>query len=263
MQSDLPLNVTLTGASGRMGRMLTELMLEGSAFRLVGAVVGPNDLDLGKPVSPSSPILFTEDLSACAHQSDVLIDFSLPEATPFVLQAAQTAGKPLVCGVTGLGAETLTQMKQASHIIPVFYATNMSLGIAVMTQAVVQVAKALESADIEILELHHAQKKDSPSGTALSLGEAAAEARGWYPEETFCFGRHDVSAPRPDHQIGFASLRGGSACGTHTVFFLGQDETLSITHESTSRRIFALGALRAARWLALQKPGLYGMKDLL
>lgn len=253
------LSIGLIGAAGRMGKMLTELIVEMPNLCLTGAVVEPRSPLIGQPVGRT---VFTENLSTAATSSDVLIDFSMPDVTPSVIQAATSLVKPVVCGVTGLGPTVQTLLEDAARTIPIFYSSNMSFGIAVMRKVVAKMATILADTDIEICELHHSQKKDAPSGTALSLGQAMAYARGW-EEDVFCFGRHNTSTSRPCQQIGFASLRGGSACGTHTVFFLGPDETLSITHEATSRRIFALGALKAAKWIVHQAPGLYGMDDLL
>lgn len=257
--TNAPLCVGVIGASGRMGTMLLEQILASSDFRLTGAVVDPQSPLIGQVVGDTT---FTADIATGMASCDVVIDFSLPDVTASVLQAVQSIGKPLVCGVTGLDAQTKAQMSQVAQTIPVFYASNMSVGIAVMRKAIFQMASALKETDAEILDLHHAQKRDAPSGTALALGQTIAAARGW-SEDTFRFNRSADSKPRAQQQIGFASLRGGTSCGTHTVFFLGDDETLSVTHEATSRRIFASGALRAAKWIVGQTPGLYSMDDLL
>lgn len=257
--SERPLRISLIGAAGRMGKRLVELIVESPIFCLSGAIVKPGDDLIGQPIGTT---VFTDDLSTACLSSDVVIDFSVPEITPTVLQVAEAAGRPIVCGVTGLSSETRAFMDQVAQRIPVFYASNMSCGIAAVRRAIAQMAIALKEADVEILELHHSQKKDAPSGTALSLGQAVAQARGW-SEDVFCLDRSALHIPRQHQEIGFASLRGGNHCGTHTVFFLGADETVSITHEATSRRVFALGALKAAKWIINQSPGRYTTDDML
>lgn len=257
------LKIGVIGASGRMGRVLVEKVFESDELDLAAAVESPSSPLLGQPVGSSSPVVLTSSLHEAAVLCDVLIDFSSPNAMEHVLDAAQSVKKPLVCGITGLDPTAKEMLQKASELVPIFYSANMSLGIAVLTQAVALVASSLgEEFDIEIQDIHHAKKKDAPSGTALLLGNTAAKARHWPTPDVFCFDRSAIRQERPHQQIGFSVLRGGGVSGQHSVFFLGPQESLTLSHESYSRAVFADGALKAASWISKQKPGLYGMKDL-
>lgn len=249
--------IGVIGAYGRMGQAILE-EIQAQHDILSAAVVEENCEALGQYASDA--VRYSADLSEAMECSEVMIDFSLPSNTPHVVRAAQTFRKPLVCGVTGLDPATYDVMHEAAKVIPIFYATNMSMGIAVMTYAAQQMARIFgDSMDIEIQETHHNQKTDAPSGTALSLGEAILSAKGW-PQDALCVNR---SGPRSHKEVGITSLRGGNVAGEHTVHFLGTDETIFLTHRATSRRIFAQGAVRAAHWLVRQTPGIYAMADLI
>ena len=205
--------------------------------------------DTGGDDFPELPdrALISADVSAVAQAADVLIDFSLPEGTPAVLAAATDAGKPLVCGVSGLGEEQLAAMQRAADSIAIVFDRNMSLGIAVLQGLVTQAATALGSDfGIEVHETHHVHKLDAPSGTALKLGEALAAARGIAADD-----------------IHYEAERRGEVPGDHTVIFKSPTETLTFTHSVTTRDVFAEGALHAARWITDQRPGLYSMRDVL
>lgn len=255
--------ICLVGACGRMGKELTEMILQSPDLQLVGAVETPQHPDLGHSIVPQTSVFVTGDLEKAAQHADVIVDFSSPTHVPHVLSTASLLRKAVVCGVTGLEAKTKEEMAETARLIPLFYSANMSLGIAVLRQAVTRVARSLgEDYDVEIQEIHHRNKKDAPSGTALMLGEAVAEAKGWSSDKTFCLNRAGISEPRPCQQIGFSALRGGGVSGFHQVFFLGDQETVTLSHESFSRKVFAEGALKAARWLVGQPAGLYDMSDL-
>jgi 4-hydroxy-tetrahydrodipicolinate reductase len=195
----------------------------------------------------------------------VIVDFTAPSAS---LQSARTAaetGHPLVIGTTGFTDDQMRQLRDLAERTPMFWSSNMSVGVNVILKILPELARALgEKYDVEIVELHHNRKKDSPSGTALTLGACLARSRGWNFSETRCFARDGIIGERPREQIGIQAVRGGDVVGVHTVYFLGQGERIELCHQAHSRENFAQGALRAARWIAGQKPGkLYGMRDLL
>lgn len=225
-----------------MGRQVIQCAAASKAYEIAGVWAREDrsaESDPGIPVS--------RHLSEVLEGADVAIDFTLPEATGQVLDAVTEAGVPLVCGVSGLPNAVRQRMAGAAAVIPVLYDRNMSLGIAVMQRLVRLAAVALgDRFEAEIHETHHVHKVDAPSGTALQLGEALADARGCEPEE-----------------IHYEVTRRGEVPGEHTVLFRSADETLSLRHEVSDRRVFAVGALGAAAWLLGQPPGLYSMQDVI
>lgn len=189
-----------------------------------------------------------DDLDALVSSADVVIDFSLPEGTAKVLEAVLRQKKPLVCGVSGLNDTQVAQLEEVARYVPLVYDRNMSLGIAVLERSVREAAASLGAGfEVEISEIHHVHKKDAPSGTALKLGEAVAEARG----------------EPGTGSVSFASERRGEVPGDHEVVMRSATETLTFAHSVTSRRVFADGAVRAGRWVVDQKPGRYTMRDVL
>ena len=207
-----------------------------------------NERQAGAVLGESDTVLTTEDLDQVVEMNDVIIDFSLPEGTERVLEAVVAQGKPVVCGVSGLRDTQLDALDRASRRIPVVYDRNMSLGIAVLERSVREAAASLGADfDVVISEIHHAHKKDAPSGTALKLGEAVAEARG----------EQDTAAIR------YESERRGEVPGDHIVVMSSKTEQLTFAHSVTTRQVFADGALRAARWLLGRPPGRYRMQDVL
>lgn len=201
------------------------------------------------------PVL-SNNINDIAAKSDVIVDFSTKTSTPNVISTAEALEKPLVCGVTGLTLETHELMRNAAKNIPIFYSENFSVGISAVGEILERLAVALRDFDVEISEMHHSKKKDAPSGTALKFGRIIASARE-QPESVFCLARSGDIGERPAEQIGFSVVRGGGVYGTHTIHFLGKDETVSITHQGMSRSVFAEGAIRAARVLIGAQPGLY------
>ena len=177
---------------------------------------------------------------------------------------AAECGVPLVIGTTGLSAGQKEDLGRLAERTPLFWAPNMSIGVTVLARLLPQLTKALgEDYDADIVEIHHCRKKDAPSGTALRLGEAVAQARDWELEDVRCSARDGIIGPRPKRQIGIQAVRGGDVVGVHTVYFMGPGECIEVTHRAESRENFAGGALRAARWLVQQKPGrLYTMDDM-
>ncbi len=245
--------VLINGALGHMGQaVLAALNADGR--ELVPAV----GIDLQK--GEFSGTLF----SSAAEVNvpfDVAIDFSRPQATMAVLDLCLREGKPLVTGTTGLGDAEMARLKEAAQTIPVFYSRNMSLGVNLQLALVQAATRVLGDAfDPEIVETHHNLKVDAPSGTALMLAEAIEAARSG--ESEMVFGRHETNKRRDKTEIGIHSLRGGNKAGEHTVYFLGTDEEIIITHRADSKRVFAEGALKAAGFLLERAPGFYTMKDI-
>ena len=238
-------NIAIIGCGGRMGRAIAQAIAD-SGNTLSGGI----DRD-GDP----APL---------ATASDVLIDFSSPAALEANLDAAVAAGKPILVGTTGLEERHHFLLDDAALSIPVLQTGNTSLGVNMLAHLVEEAAKRLgEDWDIEIVETHHRMKVDAPSGTALLLGEAAARGRAVALGDVAVRGRDGITGARKAGTIGFASLRGGSVAGDHTVHFLADNERIAISHLAENRGIFARGAVKGALWLIGQKPGRYGMKEVL
>jgi 4-hydroxy-tetrahydrodipicolinate reductase len=198
------------------------------------------------------------------EDGDVFVDFSVPEGLPEHLEAARAARKPILIGTTGLGPEHRRLIEEASAEVPVLQAANTSVGVNLLAHLVRETAARLgKDWDIEILEMHHRHKADAPSGTALLLGEAAAEGRGVSLEDVRDRGRDGLTGARETGHIGFAALRGGSVAGDHQVIFAGEGERIELGHRAESRAIFARGAIEAALWLKDRPAGLYSMADVL
>jgi 4-hydroxy-tetrahydrodipicolinate reductase len=258
--------IVVNGAAGRMGRRLIVLAGESQDLQVVGAMEHAGHPLLGQDagvvagVAPIGIRIATEPPASL----DVLIDFSAPPGTRTALAACLARGAALAIGTTGLSAEDLHAIEQAGAKIPVLQAPNMSLGVNLLFALAGQVARQLGSDyDIEITEAHHRFKKDAPSGTALGLAKAICDATGRDPDRSLVHGRHGDAAARPPGQIGMHALRMGDVVGRHTVSFATLGEELHLTHNATSRDVFARGALRAARWLAGKPPARYSMKDVL
>ncbi len=264
-----PINIGILGCNGRMGQVLVwqlagraDMRLGGGSVRAGSALVG-QDIGVivgGRPCG----VVATDDLAALCNVCEVVIDFTRPELTAALAPIAAAQGTALVIGTTGLEVAQQCALEAASKIIPVLQAANMSIGVNLLLGLVERVAATLDPEfDIEILEMHHRHKVDAPSGTALVLGQAAAKGRGVALEEVSDRVRDGITGPRIPGAIGFATLRGGDVVGDHTVIFAGAGERIELGHKASSRDVFATGALRAARWLGGQTPGLYGMKDVL
>ena len=197
------------------------------------------------------------------ENSDIVIDFTIAFATETLLEAALENPTPLVIGTTGLSPHQKNLLDEASKVMPILYSTNMSLGVAVLNKLVSLASSALKDFDIEIVEQHHRYKKDAPSGTAITLGENAAAARGLNLEDVRVSGRNGLIGERSKDEIAIMALRGGDIVGRHTVGFYNDGEFIELNHTATSRDTFAKGALRAAKWLVNQKNGLYSINDCL
>ena len=263
------LRVVVAGAGGRMGRALTRAVLGEAKLRLVGALDRPEADVQGKDVgllagADATGILVAADPLVALANTDVLLDFTAPEATLVHADLAAQAGLVHVIGTTGIGAEHDARLKAAARHCRIVRSGNMSLGVNLLAALVKRAAATLgPDYDIEIVEMHHRHKVDAPSGTALLLGRAAAEGRGVDLGESSVRVRDGLTGPRPDGAIGFATLRGGSVVGDHSVIFAGEGERIELTHRAESRENFARGAIRAALWAFDKKPGLYDMADVL
>lgn len=252
------IKVGVFGASGRVGKLLLE-DLKLIPDMGVSSVYVRNNLDFS--IDPS--ILVTSNMKSFLNGCDIVIDFSLPEACETLLEEAIKTPKPLVIGTTGLNMHQLNLLKQASELIPVLYATNMSLGVALLNKLVYQASAALNGFDIEIVEMHHRHKKDAPSGTALTLSESAAAGRGLDINKIRVSGRDGNIGERTKDEISVMALRGGDIVGRHTVGFYNDGEFIELNHTATSRNTFSKGAIRAALWLINQENGLYSIADCL
>ena len=252
------IRVGVFGANGRVGKLILE-DLKGTNGISLGSVFVRKELDFS--IDPS--VLVTTDVNSFLNGCDIVIDFSLPEACEVLLEAAIKHPKPLVIGTTGLNTHQLNLLKQASELMPVLYATNMSLGVALLNKLVYQASAALEGFDIEIVEMHHKHKKDAPSGTALTLAESAAKGRDLDLDKVRVSGRDGNIGERTKDEIAVMALRGGDIVGRHTVGFYNDGEFIELNHTATSRNTFSKGAIRAASWLVDKEVGLYSISDCL
>ncbi|MBY4769158.1 4-hydroxy-tetrahydrodipicolinate reductase [Burkholderia ambifaria] len=262
------MKIAIAGASGRMGRMLIEAVLNDSDAQLVGALdrAGSPFLgqDAGAFLGKETGVKLTDDLDAVFAQADYLIDFTRPEGTIAHVAAALRHDVKLVIGTTGFTAEQKAELQAAAARIGIVFAANMSVGVNVTLKLLEFAAKHFSHGyDIEIIEAHHRHKVDAPSGTALMMGEAVAGALGRSLEDCAVYGRHGVTGERDPSTIGFAAVRGGDIVGDHTVLFAGIGERIEITHKSSSRVSYAQGALRAVRFLSARDAGLFDMQDVL
>ena len=263
-----PLAIAIAGASGRMGRMLIEAVLQSPDARLAGALDITGSAALGLDATAfmgsRSGVTITDDLRVGLKDAKYLIDFTRPEGTLAHLKVCRELGVKLIIGTTGFTPEQKAEIEDAARDIGIVMSPNMAVGVNVVFKLLAQAAKALKDGyDIEIIEAHHRHKVDAPSGTALKMGEVVAEAVGRDLKTCAVYGREGVTGERDPNTIGFATVRGGDVVGDHTVLFAGIGERIEITHKSSSRATYAQGSLRAVRFLANQPHGLFGMDDVL
>jgi 4-hydroxy-tetrahydrodipicolinate reductase len=258
--------IGVLGVGGRMGQAIIAAIAADPRLALAGAIERAGHDLVGRPVGPPFP----PSLTVCSNHgplaiaSDVLVDFTSPAALEATLDAACDGKAAIVIGTTGLEPRHHAMLDRAARSIPVLQAANTSLGVTLLMRLVGDAARALGPEwDIEIAELHHRQKVDAPSGTALALGAAAAAGRGVGLTAVSDRGRDGITGARSPGNIGFASMRGGTAAGDHLVLFAGDGERLELRHLAENRDIFARGALRAATWLAGKPAGRYAMDDVL
>lgn len=264
--------VVIQGAAGRMGKMLIRCIQEEkvSDLKLVGAVDLWDVPDIGNDAGVAAGtreagVELSTDLAKVAPDADVIVDFTSHFGTAGNAERVAEWGTAWVIGTTGLSDEELAEVNKAAEQVPVIMAGNMSLGINLLCNLVEEAARQLHEKgyDVEVIERHHNRKADSPSGTALMLGRAAADGAGLDPKKAQVDGRTGHPGARTKEEIGFHAVRGGDIVGDHTVLIAGTGELLELSHRATSRETFAVGALNAGKWAAAQKPGLYNMKDVL
>lgn len=263
------MRLVVVGADGRMGRMLIRAVAETEGCTLSGAIERAGAPALGQDAGTLAGlaplgVAVTDDPLPVFAAAEGVLDFTAPAATTFFAELAAQARIVHVVGTTGLQAADLAQLAAAAHHARIVRSGNMSLGVNLVAGLVRRMAAALgEEFDIEIVEMHHRMKVDAPSGTALLLGEAAAEGRGVALADTRVSTRDGHTGARRPGDIGFATLRGGTVVGDHSVVFAGPGERITVGHHAEDRAIFARGAVRAALWAFAKPPGLYGMDDVL
>lgn len=260
----MPINLAIAGIEGRMGRAIAQLALDDARIACITGLCRAGRIDAARQHFPATDSLTITDQSDALEQAQALIEFTRPDYSIQLLELARRYHIPFVSGTTGFSPEQQRELEAASHYIPLFWASNMSVGVAMLTRLVREAAAKLPASyDIEIGEIHHRRKVDAPSGTALSLGRAAAEARSQAFESQAVMARTERDQVRQNGSIGFAAMRGGGIIGDHQVLFAGEHDRIELIHRAQDRRIYAEGAINAACWLTGQRPGLYGMDDLL
>jgi 4-hydroxy-tetrahydrodipicolinate reductase len=267
----MSLPIAVSGATGRMGRAILELAARDKRFRIAGALEDPSHPAVGKPLCVFLPLAgspqkagVVSSLSEVDPRPRALIDFTVPKATLRYVKQAEELGIALVIGTTGFSETQKKLIHKAAEKIPVVVSSNMSAGMNILFSLAAEAATGLGSRyDIEIVEAHHHFKKDAPSGSALSLGESVAKARGVKLSDVSTHGRKGRVGERQNGTIGFHAVRGGDIVGDHTVLYAGPGERLELTHRAHSREAFAQGALRAALFLSGKKKGFFDMRDVL
>jgi 4-hydroxy-tetrahydrodipicolinate reductase len=259
----MALAIGVPGAAGRMGQMIIQVIGDTPGVELGAALERPDSPALGREAAPGVKI--DADLDAALGRAQVLIDFTAPAATAKTVARAAERKVPMVIGTTGCGPAELQAIWNAASHIPIVMSANMSLGVNVLFGLLAEAARALgDDYDVEIVELHHRLKKDSPSGTALTMAKVLAETLGRDLGKEARYGREGQVGARTQKEIGILAVRGGDIVGEHTAYFCGAGERLEITHKASSRETFARGAVRAAQWVKQARaPGLYDMQDVL
>ena len=262
------IKIAIAGSSGRMGRALLECVMQADDLVLHAALEHGGSALLGKDAGElcgmTCGVKISADVAAALQGADVLIDFTRPEGTLLHLDICRGLGVNMVVGTTGLSAQQKVQLGAAARDIGIVFAPNMSVGVSLVFKLLETASRVLAHGyDIEIIEAHHRHKVDAPSGTALGMGEVIARTLGRDLTQCAVYGREGVTGERDPSTIGFATVRGGDIVGDHTVLYAGLGERIEITHKASSRATFALGALRAARFLREQPAGMYDMQDVL
>jgi 4-hydroxy-tetrahydrodipicolinate reductase len=262
------IKIAIAGSSGRMGRTLLESVFQSDDLALHAALEHSSSALLGKDAGElfgtACGVKVSADVAAALQGADVLIDFTRPEGTLHHLDICRRLGVNMVIGTTGFNAQQKAQLGAAAQHIGIVFAPNMSVGVNLVFKLLETASRVLAHGyDIEIIEAHHRHKVDAPSGTALGMGEVVARTLGRDLAQCAVYGREGVTGERDPSTIGFATVRGGDIVGDHTVMFAGTGERIEITHKASSRATFALGALRAARFLKENPAGMYDMQDVL
>lgn len=261
--------VAVTGAAGRMGKTLIQAIAEADDLHLGAALERPDSSLVGADAGELAGVgavgvAVTTSLDDAADGFDALIDFSVPSATLAALEVCRTRSRALVIGTTGFDAQALGRIQAAAEVIPIMMAPNMSVGVNVCFRLMEIAAGVLgDEVDIEVIEAHHRDKIDAPSGTAVRMGEIIAATLGRDLGAVAVYGRQGITGPRERSTIGFETIRAGDIVGEHTVLFAGNGERIEITHRAQSRMNFAQGALRAVRFLSNKSAGLFDMQDVL
>jgi len=261
--------IAVTGAAGRMGRMLIEAISQSDQAVLTAAVEHPSSSMIGSDAGElaglgKNGVIIVDDLSKVLEQVDTVIDFTAPEATLANAALCAQYSKALVVGTTGFETQQKAELQAMQDKLALCIAANYSTGVNVCLKLLEQAAAILgDEYDVEIYEAHHRHKVDAPSGTALAMGEAVADSLGRDLEKVAVYGREGQTGARDKETIGFATVRGGDVVGDHTVMFMADGERIEISHKASSRMAFARGAVRAAAWMAGQQAGFYDMRDVL
>lgn len=261
------IRVAINGASGKMGRQVFAAIKGESDFVAVSAIVSPNSKFQARPVPQHESLQYISSLASALEEVHVVIDFSVPEALEPLLATCRAKSIGLVTGTTGFSDAQNRLLQQVSQEIPIVHSPNMSTGVCVLWKLVEMATKALDNIDIEIVDIHHQDKLDSPSGTALRIADIVNSIRDAGDRTNLTIGRDTTSGKRSSQEIGLHAIRGGGTVGEHTVMFLDKSERIEISHRALSRSTFAHGALRAARFIATkqqqQQTGLFSMQDVL
>lgn len=257
------------GAAGRMGQRIINFLDREREIKIIGAVEESGHPSLGSDAGTLAGIgdinvPLTSELSESSSEADVIVDFTSPDSTLAAAEYASREGKAMVIGTTGFTPQERSKLEELSQTFPCVIAPNMSIGVNVMFEMTEILARTLgDEYDVEIIEAHHRHKVDSPSGTALRLGEAAAEGLGRDFQDVATFERHGRIGERQQKEIGMQTIRGGDIVGEHTVMFIGEGERIELTHRALNRDNFAKGVVRAVKWIYGKPPGIYTMKDVL
>ncbi|UCD35525.1 MAG: 4-hydroxy-tetrahydrodipicolinate reductase [Nitrospiraceae bacterium] len=263
------INIIVSGATGRMGSRIIALSRESGDITLVGALERTEHVSLGSDIGEvigigAAGVVVSDSAGALRDRGDVLIDFSNPSATIACLKALSDRPMPVVIGTTGFSKDEVEYIGLYAQKTPCVFAPNMSVGVNLLLKVLEDIARVTgNDYDIEIVEAHHRLKKDAPSGTAMKMAQVLAAALNRNLEETAVYARRGLIGERTSHEIGIQTVRAGDIVGEHTVLFGGLGERIEITHKASSRDTFARGALKAARWVYKQTPGLYDMQDVL
>lgn len=259
------MKIAVTGITGKMGRTIASIVLQDSVAELVGGLARQDIGDLGEFLGfEKSGVVATLDTDSLLRNCDAVIDFSSPALSLELAAKCAQLNRVMVCGTTGFSDEEKQKLASYAQQTVIIWSSNMSLGVNLLMNLAEKCGHILrDDFDVEIVEMHHNQKVDAPSGTALSLGAAVAHGRNVDLKKAGVTARFGKDAKRKKGEIGFASLRGGDVIGDHTVVFAGDGERIELTHKASSRDIFAKGAVRAAIWGSAQKPGFYSMRDVL
>ena len=264
----MSIKIIVTGAAGRMGKMIIQTCVKDPDVKIVAGIEQAGSPFLGKDAGETAGVgslgaVIVDDLAKVVKTCDVVIDFTFPAVTLANLDICSQNGKKMVIGTTGLSTAEVEIVRKAGQSVAVVQSPNMSIGVNLLFRIVADVTKVLSDYDIEIVEAHHNQKKDAPSGTAEKLAQIAAEARDKSLEEIGVYGRKGIVGARKKGELGIHAVRGGDIVGDHTVLFAGEGERIEVKHQAHSRMTFAAGAVRAARFLATKDKGFFTMKEVL